>query len=67
MPEAHNGVRVLIIRAWSEPDHDEGLRVRILEPAGADRAEQHLVTTPSVAAACHAVCAWLAELEERAP
>lgn len=64
MSDPRSPYRVLIVRAWYEAGHEQALRIRVIEAAGAHRPEQDLLTTSSSATACDTVCAWLAALAD---
>lgn len=54
---------VIILRAWTEPDHANRLRVRIIRLGQDDRAGA-VQACGSVDEACAVIRAWLVALEE---
>jgi hypothetical protein len=54
---------ILVLRAWAEPAHDSGLRVRMVRvrPGQPDRP---VLTTTSVDDTCTAVRNWLIQLQQ---
>lgn len=60
-------VGVLVLRAWIESNHSDGLRVRILKLTDAESgAEPEQVAAATIEEACAIVRAWLVEFTSRA-
>jgi hypothetical protein len=59
--ERRDRTGVLIIRVWTEADHDTTLRARITSYLGTAGAEQSQAVAASTAAICAAVERWVEE------
>ncbi len=53
----------MILRAWVEPGHENGLRVRILQASHGIAAAPAVRAAASIDDVCAAVRAWLLDLE----
>lgn len=58
---------VMILRAWVEPDHEEPLRVRIIELGQGEAAGAVVRACASIDDVCAVIRAWLLDLEGRPP